>query len=41
MEQLKMYIRNIMMWEFKNNKKNTEIAKKICSVFGQCVITNH
>ena len=29
-----------MLWEFKNNKNVTEMAKKISSVYNQGVITN-
>ena len=29
-----------MLWEFKNYKNATEIAKKILKVYGQCVITD-
>ena len=30
---------HVMLGEFKNNKNATESAKKICSVYGQGVIT--
>ena len=40
MEDLKVHIRHVMLWEFKNNKNATETAKKICSVYGQGVITD-
>ena len=30
-----------MLLEFKNNKNTTETAKKICSVYGQGIITDH
>ena len=30
-----------MLWKFKNNKNTTEIAKKICNVYGQGVINDH
>ena len=39
MEELKVHIRCVMLWEFKNNKNKTEIAKK--NVYGQDVITDH
>ena len=29
-----------MLWELKNNKNTREIAKKICSVYGDGVITD-
>ena len=40
MVELKVYIWHFMLWEFKNNKNATETAKKICSIYGQCVITD-
>ena len=40
MEELKVHIWHVILWEFKNNKNTTtETAKKICSVHGQGVIT--
>ena len=29
-----------MLWEFNNNKNATETTKKICSVYGQGIITD-
>ena len=40
MEKPKEHIQHVMLWQFKNNKDTTEIAMKICSVYGQSVITN-
>ena len=40
MEELKWHIRRVMLWEFKNNKNAIKAAKKICSVYGQGVITD-
>ena len=28
MEELKVHIQHVMLWEFKNNKNTTETAKK-------------
>ena len=39
MEKLKVHIRHVMLWEFKNNKNATETAQKISCVYGQDVIT--
>ena len=39
MEELKVYIRRVMLWEFKDNENATETAKKIRNVHGQRVIT--
>ena len=41
MEELKLHIWHVMVWEFKNNKNAIEIVKKILSVYGQGVITDH
>ena len=41
MEELKVYIRQAMLWVFKRNKNATETAKKISSVHGQGVITDY
>ena len=41
MEELKVHIQHVMLWEFKNNGNATEKAKKICSVYGQGVITDY
>ena len=30
MEELKVHIRHVMLWEFKNNKNATETAQNIC-----------
>ena len=40
MQESKSYIWHVMLCEFKNNKNITEIAKNICSVYGQSVITD-
>ena len=40
MKEMKVHIRYVMLWEFKNNKNNTETARKISSVYGQDVITD-
>ena len=37
MKELKVHIPHVM-WDFNNNKNATEIAKKICSVYGKRVI---
>ena len=41
MEELKVHIRHVMLWKFKNNKNTTETAKKIMSVYSQGVITKY
>ena len=41
MEELKVHIWHVMLWEFKNNKNAAETAKKISSVYGQSVIPDH
>ena len=41
MEELKGHIQYVILWKFKNNKNATETIKKICSVYGQGVITDH
>ena len=33
MEELKVHIQHIILWKFKNNKNNTETAKKIPRVY--------
>ena len=33
MEELKVYIRHLMLWEIKKNKNVTETAKKISSAY--------
>ena len=40
MDELKVHIRHVMLWEFKNKKNATETAKKICNVYGQDIITD-
>ena len=40
MEELKVHIQHVILWEFKNIKNITETAKEICSVYGQGVITD-
>ena len=40
MEELKVHIQQVILWEF-NNKNATERTKKICCVYGQGVITDH
>ena len=39
MDELKVHIRHVILWEFKDNKNATETAEKICNVYGQDVIT--
>ena len=41
MEDEKVPIWHVMLWEYKNNKNTTEKAKKICCVYSQGVITDH
>ena len=41
MEELKVHIWHVMLWKFNNNKNASETAKKICSIYGQSVITDH
>ena len=41
MEELKVHIKHVMLWVLKNNKNLTETAKKISSVHGQGLITDH
>ena len=38
MEELKVHIRHVMLWKFKNKKNTTEAAKKIYSVYSLSVI---
>ena len=40
MEDLKVLIRQVTLEKFKNTKNATEKTKKICSVYGQGVITD-
>ena len=40
MDERKIYIRHIMMLEFKNNKNATKAAKIFFSDYGQSVITD-
>ena len=40
MDELKRQIWHVILWEFRKNKNDTEIAKKICSVYYQGVITD-
>ena len=40
MEGLKVHIRNVMSWEFKQGNNVTETAEKICSVYGEGTITD-
>ena len=39
-EELKGHIQFVMWWEFENSKKYDRKAKKICSVYGQGLITD-
>ena len=41
MEELKEYIRHVMLWDFKNYKNATQTAKKITTFHGQGVIIDH
>ena len=40
MEEPKVHIKHVMLWEFKNNKDATETAQKNSSVHGQGIITD-
>ena len=40
MDGLKVYIRHVMLWEFKNSKNAKETAKKISSFTGQGIISD-
>ena len=40
MKEVKVHIWHVMLWEFKNNNNTTETVKKVCSVYGQHVITD-
>ena len=40
MEKQKMPIQHVTLYKFKNNENSTETAKKMCSVYGQVVITD-
>ena len=40
MEELKVHIWHVILWEFKNNKNVIETATKISSVYGQDIITD-
>ena len=40
MDEQKVHIWHVMLWEFKNNKNTAETAKKISSVYNQRVITD-
>ena len=39
MEEVKVHIQHVMLWEFKNNKNTIETTKKISSVYGLGDIT--
>ena len=41
MKEVKLHIWHVMLWEIKKNKNTTERAKKIFSIHGQGVITDH
>ena len=38
MEGLKVHIRRVMLWEFKQGNNVTETAEKICSVYSEGTI---
>ena len=38
MEELKIHIPHVMLWEVKNDKNTTETTKKISSVYDQGVL---
>ena len=40
MEGLKVHIRRAMLREFKQGNNATETAEKICSVYGECTISD-
>ena len=40
MKEVKVHIRHLMLWKFKNNKNSTETSKKMASIYGQGVITD-
>ena len=40
MEELKVHIQYVILWEFKINKNPTETAKKISCVYGQSIISD-
>ena len=41
MDELKVHICHVMLWEFTNNKKAAETVRKICSVYCQIFIIDH
>ena len=40
MEELKVHIRHVMLWEFKQGNNDTETVEKIYSVYGDGTITD-
>ena len=40
MEGLKVHIRRVLLWEFKQGNNAMETAEKICNVYGKGTITD-
>ena len=41
MEERKVHVLHVVLWKFNANKNAIKTAKKICSVYGQGVITDY